>query len=267
MLRFDSQGSKTYNIFMTEIPSCFYRIPEGNTVFLSHNHTRASDGMASPRKLVAAGDMFQQEINRPVTLAITDHDTTAGWDEAEKAAQGRLVIIRGQEITAEGRNGFHKHILALFLDRPIPRGRGVEETIDRIQARGALVIIPHPDFFPWGSLTVSEIRELVKLGYSFDGVEVRSQGRGGKHRMMRALNEELGGRLGAEMGGNDSHFGQLDLTTAFTEIKGADARWAITNYKTRARKGLRANVPIMDQIYQHFYADFVLNSRRLRGQS
>jgi predicted metal-dependent phosphoesterase TrpH len=80
-----------------------------------HTHSTASDGTLSPGELLAlaAGSNIS-------SLALTDHDSVAGLDEAEAAAQGLgLEFIRGCELScaAEYEN---VHILGLWLPRAIP---------------------------------------------------------------------------------------------------------------------------------------------------
>ena len=76
-----------------------------------HTHTTASDGSFSPTELVQL--CLDQGIG---ALAITDHDTTAGLDEARKAAEGsELQIITGVEISAKYKRGT-LHILGLQFD-------------------------------------------------------------------------------------------------------------------------------------------------------
>jgi 3',5'-nucleoside bisphosphate phosphatase len=62
-----------------------------------HAHTNASDGTDTPRELI------QNAVRAGLhTLAITDHDTTAGWDEAVAAAQEldiAFTLIRGTEFS------------------------------------------------------------------------------------------------------------------------------------------------------------------------
>lgn len=72
-----------------------------------HCHTVFSDGTESPQCLV---ELAQKKGLGGV--AITDHDTTAGWAEAGVAArENRYSIIRGSEITAE-HHGISVHMLA-----------------------------------------------------------------------------------------------------------------------------------------------------------
>lgn len=82
-----------------------------------HSHTTASDGLLTPTALVSrAVDM------RVSVLAITDHDTTAGLDEAQDAIaqQGLpLRLIPGVEISTLWEN--HEiHIVGLGMDNAHP---------------------------------------------------------------------------------------------------------------------------------------------------
>ena len=111
-----------------------------------HLHTTASDGRSSPEQLVrtaaAAGI---------TTLAVTDHDTTAGVAAARVAAGAVGVeVVMGIEITAvlDGRD---VHILGYFFDDTYPelvtflaaqredRRRRVDAIVERLTALGAPV--------------------------------------------------------------------------------------------------------------------------------
>lgn len=79
-----------------------------------HTHSTASDGSLSPSELVAAAKEAGLQA-----LALTDHDTTAGLDEAARAAlELDLEFIRGCELSVkDGRD--EMHILGLWLpERP-----------------------------------------------------------------------------------------------------------------------------------------------------
>nr|WP_326489970.1 PHP domain-containing protein [Pectobacterium versatile] len=87
-----------------------------------HSHTTASDGLLTPTALVSrAVDM------RVSVLAITDHDTTAGLDEAQNAIaqQGLpLRLIPGVEISTLWEN--HEiHIVGLGMDIAYPALTGL----------------------------------------------------------------------------------------------------------------------------------------------
>lgn len=76
-----------------------------------HTHSTSSDGTDSPFSLVnkalAAGI---------TTLAITDHDTTAGWAEAISALRHPMSLVLGAEISTLTESGISVHMLGLLFD-------------------------------------------------------------------------------------------------------------------------------------------------------
>lgn len=77
-----------------------------------HCHTTYSDGTLTPAELVAAAVAAGVRA-----LAITDHDTVAGWDEAIAAAQATdLEIVPGIELSTVHRDR-SMHILGFYPDR------------------------------------------------------------------------------------------------------------------------------------------------------
>lgn len=76
-----------------------------------HTHSTASDGSLSPRRLVETA--LSSGLS---ALAITDHDTAAGVEEALRAgAELGLEVVSGVEISARHRPG-QMHIVGLFID-------------------------------------------------------------------------------------------------------------------------------------------------------
>lgn len=90
-----------------------------------HTHSTVSDGTESPAELVRAG--VEAGLG---TLAITDHDSTAGWQEAFDTAKGTgLTIIPGMELST--RHGLKSvHMLAYLVD---PEHAGLREETLRIR--------------------------------------------------------------------------------------------------------------------------------------
>jgi predicted metal-dependent phosphoesterase TrpH len=75
-----------------------------------HTHTTQSDGTFSPRELVKEAARVGLDA-----LAITDHDTFAGYDQAtEFAAQASIELICGVELSTKF-HGRSVHLLAYFL--------------------------------------------------------------------------------------------------------------------------------------------------------
>lgn len=76
-----------------------------------HLHSSASDGMLPPREVIAFAAARGVKV-----LALTDHDTTAGLDEAAHGAREQGVeLVAGVEVSASWR-GRGIHILGLAID-------------------------------------------------------------------------------------------------------------------------------------------------------
>ena len=78
-----------------------------------HSHTNCSDGTLSPQTLIDRAVNFQIDV-----LAITDHDTVAGLDIAQKHIEEQnipLKLISGIEISTAWQ-GFEIHIVGLNID-------------------------------------------------------------------------------------------------------------------------------------------------------
>lgn len=68
-----------------------------------HTHTTASDGQYTPTELVRLAKQYSIQV-----LAVTDHDTLAGVDEAIAAGDTLgLQVIRGVELAAKEHHNFH----------------------------------------------------------------------------------------------------------------------------------------------------------------
>ena len=80
-----------------------------------HTHSRASDGTDSPRDVLRAAAAAGLGV-----VALTDHDTAAGWAEAADAVAGTgVALVRGTEIstrvTTEG-GSISVHLLSYLHD-------------------------------------------------------------------------------------------------------------------------------------------------------
>ncbi|MBO0920676.1 PHP domain-containing protein [Cellulomonas sp. zg-ZUI222] len=80
-----------------------------------HTHSRASDGTQTPAELVTAARDAGLDV-----VALTDHDTTDGWDEAAAAARDvGVALVRGTEVSARSR-GVSVHLLSYLQDPDRP---------------------------------------------------------------------------------------------------------------------------------------------------
>ena len=59
-----------------------------------HTHSTSSDGTDSPAELVAAAAAAGVDV-----MALTDHDTTGGWDAAVAALPAGMSLVRGAEFS------------------------------------------------------------------------------------------------------------------------------------------------------------------------
>lgn len=201
-----------------------------------HIHTAIGNGMAELPELL---DYVEQETDLDV-IAVTDHDNIRGGLEArELCARGpyRFQVVVGAEVTAiEG------HVLALFVEEPVPGLRPVEEVLEAIHRQGGLCIIPHPLAFLTRSIgrrTLERIAAMGREGVYFDGMEVGNGTFAARMSAAKATRLNRERYHLAEVGGSDAHFLKA-VGTAHTLFPGAtaqDLRGAILERRTSASTG------------------------------
>ncbi len=76
-----------------------------------HTHTTFSDGTDSPLALVKKASSSGVSV-----LGITDHDSTASWEEAKAALHGDLKLALGAEVSCLTEDGISVHMLGLLFD-------------------------------------------------------------------------------------------------------------------------------------------------------
>lgn len=151
-----------------------------------HVHTcYSNDGKTTMEELIEYAERFGIGC-----IAVTDHNSfEAYWQLKDN---GRVIIIPAEEVSsAEG------HIIALGIDRLIPRDRSIQETIDLIHEAGGYAFAAHP--YRWWS----GLGEKNTLEYPFDGVEARN-GRSTPSGNRRS--QRLAARIGKPISaGSDAH--------------------------------------------------------------
>jgi predicted metal-dependent phosphoesterase TrpH len=230
-----------------------------------HCHTTASDGMVRPAELVAAALAAGLDL-----IAITDHDTMASADEVyQRGAEAGLAVVKGQEVTT--RWPAQTHVLGWFLERPVPSGRSLEDTVAAIQEQGGLAVVPHP-FMPtyFASCQPGMLARLIE-SRRLDGLELvhTAPTTRGRQRSLEAFYEAHVERLGAALGGSDSHFGRHDLGVVVCEFPGRtaeDFRTAVRQRRTRPRARGRRRVPAGLLARQQWRSLVRLPLGRLTGQ-
>ena len=90
-----------------------------------HAHSNASDGTQSPAEVVSSAAEAGLDV-----VALTDHDTTAGWDEAAVAAKAHgIALVRGIEVSCQ-HGGISIHLLG-YLQNPSAPGLVEEQERSR----------------------------------------------------------------------------------------------------------------------------------------
>ena len=226
-----------------------------------HCHTTASDGMVTPAELVSAAVAAGLHL-----IAVTDHDTMRSVKEVQERGQAMgLQVVPGQEVTTAWPG--QTHVLGWFLEKSVRMGLSLADTVAAIHDQGGLAIVPHP-FIPifFGSIQPGMLRRLLEV-HPVDGIEVMFTVPIGRRRR-RALDAFVAAnaeRLGAPIGGSDSHFGSHDIARVVTAYEG-DFRTAIVERRTRPRLGTRHAVPTGMALRQQWRALVEVPIKRLRGQ-
>ncbi|MFK0190533.1 PHP domain-containing protein [Kitasatospora sp. NPDC090308] len=101
-----------------------------------HAHSNASDGTDSPAELVANAVAAGLDV-----VALTDHDTVAGYGAAAAAVAGTgLVLVPGAELSCQV-DGISMHLLAYLFDPAEPAFAAERELVrtDRFRRGRAIV--------------------------------------------------------------------------------------------------------------------------------
>jgi predicted metal-dependent phosphoesterase TrpH len=89
-----------------------------------HTHSSVSDGTESPAELLATARAAGLDV-----IALTDHDTTAGWSVAEAARPTGLTVVPGMELSCrwvpDDQPPISVHLLAYLFD-PLHPGFAAE---------------------------------------------------------------------------------------------------------------------------------------------
>lgn len=182
-------------------------------------HTSHGDGMEDARTLFEHIEL-RGEMD---VIAVTDHDDVRGALEAREVhgrSRYHFDLVTGIEVTT--RQG---HLLALWVDQPIPSFRSLEATVAAVHRAGGIAVVPHP----FSALTRSVGRRSLERVLAIedesthpDGIELANPtslgwDTGARARRLNATRYRL-----AETGGSDAHFVEA-IGNAYTLFPGRDA--------------------------------------------
>lgn len=182
-----------------------------------HIHTSEGDGLDP----IAAILDFVQNATDLDLIAITEHDDLSVALRAREVwsrRSYRFGLVTGLEVTTlEG------HVLALYVETPVPSLRRVEETIAAVHAQGGICVVPHPLSWLTRSIGPGTFRRLARAHQpSFDAIELATAAPTSRRFLPKArrLNDESL-RLPA-VGASDAHFARA-VGSAWTRFEGASA--------------------------------------------
>lgn len=148
-------------------------------------------------------------------IAITDHHTLRGAEEAARNSDD-LLVIKGEEIITRG-----GELLALGIQKRIPKDLETVEAIRMVHDQDGLVVVPHPTVPFFGRFTESDLTRL-----DVDGLEVFSAITP-LARYFTKKNLEIARRTGLPaLAGSDSHFAETvgdAYTIVETETRSAES--------------------------------------------
>jgi predicted metal-dependent phosphoesterase TrpH len=165
-----------------------------------HIHTTYSfDGSATVSAVLEwAANSTDMDV-----IAITDHDEFDGALEAvQRAPEFGIEVIPGCEITT--RDG---HLLGLYLERPVPAGLSLLETVLRVGEQGGLCVAAHP-YAIWAhglnGEAIASVLQDPDARQILVGLETVNTGLFYQHTNHKAY--QLNTRVGlAPTGSSDSH--------------------------------------------------------------
>lgn len=172
-------------------------------------------------------------------IAVTDHDDVRGALEARETYEATrerwgFELVTGIEVTT-----VHGHLLALWVDRPIPSFKSLERTTALIHEAGGLAVVPHPFSLLTRSIGRRTLERVMALPAEQrpDGLEVASPLSKGWHAGERARRSNLERWRLAETGGSDAHFAET-LGLAYTRYRGRTAEALRAAIEARTTEGV-----------------------------
>jgi len=193
-----------------------------------HCHSYYSiDGISSPEKLIRTA--LKKGLDG---IALTDHDTTKGWEEAKKAAQKLgVILILGEEVKTRRNGKVIGDILGVFLKKEI-KSREPFKVIKEIKMQDGIAILAHP--FHYRERFKDDLEKYKNL---IDGIEAFNARLPFSSADKKALDFALKNNLPI-VAGSDAHH-HREIGNAYTIVENVrdlrDFKEAILTKKTKIR--------------------------------
>ncbi len=184
-----------------------------------HIHTAQSDGLAQVPEVLE----YVEHNTELDVIAVTDHDNIQGGflarELAAKHNYGFDVIVGAEITTLDG------HLLALFLEEPVPSFRSLAKTIEAVRAQGGICVVPHPLSWLTPSVGKGKLDKITQGTFpdiSLDALETSNSSFAGRitRKRVRRLNDQI--YQLAETGGSDAHMVEM-IGSSLTLFSGRTA--------------------------------------------
>ena len=182
-----------------------------------HIHTTYStDGTASVREALESASRAGLNV-----IAITDHDEVRGSLEARAISnEYGIQVIPGSEIsTSEG------HLVVLFIERNIPAGMTLIDTLIAVREMGGIAIAAHPNHPMPNSLSLKSIVKALEhpqAREALQGIEVCNMNP--SHSPFNRRSQKAADTLPlAQIASSDAH-SAIMIGAAITHFEGSAVR-------------------------------------------
>lgn len=132
-----------------------------NTII--HFHTTYSDGSGSIRDIIRCSENLNIDV-----LISSDHNTMKPKEDGMEGYYGKILYFAAEEVNTE-----YGHLLALGIDREIPRG-DYERVLRDVKGQDGLPVICHPHnwWTPWKNFSVKGYGgiEIINLDSQWRGM-------------------------------------------------------------------------------------------------
>ncbi len=210
-------------------------------------HTEESDGMDDALTILDAAQRRGLDM-----IAVTDHDQTRGAliaREVAARADHPIEVIVGSEVTS--RQG---HILALWIEEPIPFFRSAAASVEAIWKQGGIAVIAHPAALFPPALRIGEIDRLVRDlaperrgdGAPTLGIEIANPIPFARRRRDGVIEANRRWNLPAT-GGSDAHFHE-QVGSALTTFEGSSQEALRAALESGATAGELGHYPRLTSI-------------------
>jgi predicted metal-dependent phosphoesterase TrpH len=182
-----------------------------------HIHTiYSTDGTASVHEALESAVRAGLDV-----IAITDHDEVRGSLEARAISNEYGVkVIPGAEVsTSEG------HLVVLFIERNIPAGMSLIDTLIAVREMGGVAIAAHPNHPMPNSITLQSIVKALdhpQAREALQGIEVYNMNP--SHSPFNQRSQKAAATLPlAQIASSDAHIASM-IGAAVTHFEGSSVR-------------------------------------------